>query len=101
MGCDRRASSATTSPKKSVLKQEVLNAVKQVPDDDTFLFTIRQLIKKHGSLNMLNDYDEPEQVNNNLMRTTPERSSYRSPRKDSKVKSNLSKIPAPMFYGKT
>lgn len=101
MGDDRRPSSTNTSPKKSVLKQEVLNAVEDVDDEDTFLITIKKLIKKHASLNKLNDCEEPQQVNNSFSRNTPERSSYLSPRKDSKVNNNLSKIPAPKFYGKT
>lgn len=73
-----------------------MNAVKHEEDDGTFFLKIKQLMKKHGSLNMLNDYDEP--VGNGFMKNSPERSSHRSPRKDS---NNLSKIPAPVFYGKT
>lgn len=98
---DRRASSTNTSPKKSLLKQEVLSAIKHIEDDDTFVITIQKLMKKHGSLNVLNDCDDPLPVSNGFTKNSPERSSFRSPRKDSKVHSNMSKIPAPVFYSKT
>lgn len=100
VGHDRRASSSSTTSRKSLLKQEVLDVVQRVEDDDTFLLAIKQLIKKHGSLSKLNDYEQST-VENAFSRNTPERSSYLSPRKDSKSHNNMSKIPAPVFYGKT
>lgn len=84
-----------------MLQKDVLNAVQRAQDDDTFLLTIKNLLKKHGSLNVLNDCDDPAPVSNGFSRNSPERSSYMSPRKDSKANSNLSKIPAPVFYNKT
>lgn len=102
IGSDRRVSSTNTSPKKSALKQEVLNAVERDEDEPTFVLTIKKLLKKHGSLNKLDVDDTSLPVNNAFNRASQERGSTRSPRRDSKVNNNFqSKIPTPVFYGKT
>lgn len=76
-----------------------MNAVHHVTDDETLVLAIKHIVQKHGSLSVLNDLDEP--VGNHFTKNSPERSSVRTPRKDSKGHNNLSKIPAPVFYAKT
>lgn len=93
---DRRASSANTSPTKSRLKQELIQAVKHADDDATIAQQVQELLKKYGSLNKLND--DVERQPNRFTRASAERMSHRSPRKDSKPENNISRIPAPVSY---
>lgn len=92
---ERRASSANTSPTKSRLRQELIQAVKHADDDATIAQQVQELLKKYGSLSTLNDV-EPQP--SRFTRNTGERMSVRSPRKDSKPENNISRIPAPVSY---
>ncbi|CAG9820527.1 unnamed protein product [Phaedon cochleariae] len=83
---DRRSSSTNTSPTKSKLKQELLQ-------------TVQALLRKYGSLSILNHEDE-EPTSSPFARTS-DRVSFRSPRKDSRPENNLSRIPAPKLVAKS
>lgn len=91
----------SSSPTKSPLKLQILTEIKKVDQDEDVLETITRVIKNHGSLNALNNFEDDPPGVNNFIKCSPERSSFRSPRKDSKGHSHLSKIPAPVFFGKT
>ncbi|XP_018565889.1 GAS2-like protein pickled eggs isoform X2 [Anoplophora glabripennis] len=93
---ERRASSANTSPTKSRLRQELMQAVKHADDDATIAQQVQELLRKYGSLNTLNV--EVEQQPSRFTRNTGDRMSYRSPRKDSRPENNISRIPAPLSY---
>ncbi|XP_074030228.1 GAS2-like protein pickled eggs [Leptinotarsa decemlineata] len=96
---DRRPSSANTSPTKGKLKQDVLQAVQKTNDDEMIAIELQALLKKYGSLNMLND--EEDYRGPQFARTTQDRMSFRSPRKDSRPENNLSRIPAPVIQTKS
>ncbi|XP_044763199.1 GAS2-like protein pickled eggs [Coccinella septempunctata] len=100
VGYDRKSSSTNTSPTKGRLRQELLKAVKNTDDDAIMAMQVQELLKKYGSLNMLDDDDEqqfrslPEE--SNFKRSTG-RMSIRSSRKD--LRPDLhSRIPAPISY---
>ncbi|CAH1163127.1 unnamed protein product [Phaedon cochleariae] len=97
---DRRSSSTNTSPTKSKLKQELLQTVKQADDDDEAIaLQVQALLRKYGSLSILNHEDE-EPTSSPFARTS-DRVSFRSPRKDSRPENNLSRIPAPKLVAKS
>lgn len=86
---ERRSSSATTSPTKGRLKQELLNAVKKTDSDAAIVQQLQELLKKYGSIG--EDLDRGGFGG----RSKDERMSFRSPRKDSRPE-NLTRIPAPV-----
>ncbi|XP_060533902.1 GAS2-like protein pickled eggs isoform X2 [Cylas formicarius] len=94
----RTSASAHTSPTKSRLKQELLDAVKRADDDQTIAMQVQELLRKYGSLSTLDNEDDYAQAPTKFVRQTPQRVSYRSPRKDSRPENNLSKIPAPVSF---
>lgn len=93
----RRSSSTNTSPTKSTskLKDELLQAVAQANSDEVIALQVQALLKKFGSLNALSD-EESEGPVSLPARMTPDRMSFRSPRKDSRPDTNVSRIPAPV-----
>ncbi|KAF5285775.1 hypothetical protein FQR65_LT13054 [Abscondita terminalis] len=78
---NRRPASASTSPTKGRLKDELLKAVKNNNDDLTIAEQVKKLLKKYGSLTVLDKDDAIV---------------CRSPRKDSKPDNMISRIPAPI-----
>ncbi|CAH1129658.1 unnamed protein product [Ceutorhynchus assimilis] len=98
LGERRTSISANSSPTKSKLKQELLNAVKKADDDETIALQVQELLRKYGSLSTLDneeDYAAPK-----FTRQNNERMSFRSPRKDSRPENNLSRIPGPVIQNK-
>ncbi|XP_050310516.1 GAS2-like protein pickled eggs [Anthonomus grandis grandis] len=100
---ERRTSlSANSSPTKSRLKQELLNAVKKADDDEVMTLQIKEVLRKYGSVSVLDnedDYTTPtSRQSSPFTRQNTERMSSRSPRKDSRQDNNLSRIPAPIVH---
>uniref|UniRef100_A0AAR5PGR6 GAR domain-containing protein n=1 Tax=Dendroctonus ponderosae TaxID=77166 RepID=A0AAR5PGR6_DENPD len=95
LGERRTSMSANSSPVKSRLKQELLNAVKKADDDESIAIQVQELLRKYGSLSTLNN---EEDYSPKFSRQHTERMSVRSPRKDSKPENNLSRIPAPVMH---
>lgn len=100
VGYDRKSSSTNTSPTKGRLRQELLKTVKNTDDDALMAMQVQELLKKYGSLNMLDD-DEEQQFTSLPTESTFKRStgrmSIRSSRKDSRPELH-SRIPAPISY---
>ncbi|CAH1382169.1 unnamed protein product [Tenebrio molitor] len=88
----RRFSSATTSPTKGSLKEELMNTVSRHDDDAIIVEQVQQLLKQYGSMSRI-DCDD---VGARFVRGG-DRMSYRSPRKDSRADTNISRIPAPVL----
>ncbi|KAK5638757.1 hypothetical protein RI129_013052 [Pyrocoelia pectoralis] len=87
----RRSSlSATTSPTKGKLKDELLEAVKNNNDDISIAEQVKKLLKKYSSLTVLDT--------NNKRSDTHDQVTFRSPRKDSKPDNMISRIPAPILH---
>lgn len=82
---NRRPASASTSPTKGRLKDELLKAVKNNNDDLTIAEQVKKLLKKYGSLTVLD-------------KTNNDHTIFRSPRKDSKPDNMISRIPAPILH---
>ncbi|XP_072381750.1 GAS2-like protein pickled eggs [Diabrotica undecimpunctata] len=99
-GLERRSSSTNTSPTKSKLRQELLQAVNKADSDEAVALQVQMLLKKFGSLNTLND-DEPLSLPILPTRTSTERMSFRSPRKDSRTDNHMTRIPAPVSMAKS
>lgn len=97
-GNGRRSSqSANTSPTKGRLRQELLKTVKKNADDLAIAQEVQEILKKYGSLNLL---DNDLISGPNSLRTNEEdpKGAYRSPRKDSRPDNHLSRIPAPISH---
>ncbi|KAF5285468.1 hypothetical protein FQA39_LY16642 [Lamprigera yunnana] len=78
----RRSSvSASTSPTKTRLKEELLKAVKNNNDDLTIAEQVKKLLKKYGSLTVLDGNYKTGDKDTKL---------FRSPRKDSKPENLIS-----------
>ncbi|KAJ3650718.1 hypothetical protein Zmor_016800 [Zophobas morio] len=89
---ERRYSSASSSPTKGNLKQELINTVYQTDDETVIVEKVQKLLKEYGSWTNL-DVDD----GNRKFVRGGDRMSYRSPRKDSRPDNNLSRIPAPVL----
>lgn len=83
----RRVShSANTSPTKGRLRQELLKTVKKNDDDLVIAQEVQAILRKYGSLTILND----DAMDDNRF--------YYSPRKDSRPDNHVSRIPAPVTH---
>lgn len=85
--------SANTSPTKGRLRQELLKTVKKNDDDLVIAQEVQAILRKFGSLTVLNDDSGPHSLldDNN-------RSGFYSPRKDSRRDNHVSRIPAPVTH---
>ncbi|KAL1502671.1 hypothetical protein ABEB36_007784 [Hypothenemus hampei] len=114
LGERRTSVSANSSPTKSRLRQELLNAVKKADDDESIANQhtklqrsgshntiktkqVKELLRKYDSLTTLNNMDD---YSPRLSRQGNERMSFRSNRKDSRPENNISRIPAPVVQNK-
>ncbi|XP_025837668.1 GAS2-like protein pickled eggs isoform X2 [Agrilus planipennis] len=87
----RTTQSANTSPTKGKLREELLKTVKSNKDDETIAEQVKILLRKYGSLTVLDD-DE-------LIVNGDEMTIHTSPRKDSKPGyTKHSRIPAPISH---
>lgn len=86
----RICNSANTSPTKGRLRQELLKTVKKNDDDLVIAQEVQAILRKFGSLTILND-DKNSLVDDN-------RGGYYSPRKDSRPDNHVSRIPAPVTH---
>ncbi|RZC42222.1 GAS2-like protein 2 [Asbolus verrucosus] len=91
---ERRTSSASTSPTKGKLKQELINTVSKNNDDAVIVQQVQELLKKYGSLTGI-DCDDG---GGGKFSRGADRMSFRSPRKDTRPDNHLSRIPAPVLY---
>lgn len=91
----RRISSANTSPTKGRLRQELLKTVKKNEDDLVIAQEVQAILRKFGSLNVLNDElgSGPQSLVEDQTRA-----GYYSPRKDSRRDNHVSRIPAPVTH---
>lgn len=95
-GNGRRASqSANTSPTKGRLRQELLKTVKKNADDLAIAQEVQEILKKYGSLNLL---DNDLISGPNSLRNDDDKGAYCSPRKDSRPDNHVSRIPAPISH---
>ncbi|KAL3271612.1 hypothetical protein HHI36_022087 [Cryptolaemus montrouzieri] len=101
VGYDRKSSSLNTSPTKGKLRQELIKTVKNTEDDALMALQVQELLKKYGSLNMLDDDDDQQYKSlpdERSFKRSPGRMSFRSSRKDSRTDILNSRIPAPISY---
>lgn len=87
----RICNSANTSPTKGRLRQELLNTVKKNDDDLVIAQEVQAILRKFGSLTVLNDDGSNGLLDDN-------RGGYYSPRKDSRPDNHVSRIPAPVTH---
>lgn len=90
----RVSASANTSPTKGRLRQELLKTVNKKADDLVIAQEVQAILRKFGSLNVLND--DLNSGPNSLV--DDNRSGFYSPRKDSRPDNHVSRIPAPVTH---
>lgn len=90
----RICNSANTSPTKGRLRQELLKTVKKNDDDLVIAQEVQAILRKYGSLTILND--DLNSGPNSLV--DDNRGGYYSPRKDSRPENHGSRIPAPVTH---
>lgn len=98
VGHERKSSSLHTSPTKGRLRDELIKAVKSTDDDTQMALQVQELLKKYGSLNVLNGDGDNLTDDNAFRRASTARVSFRSSRKDSKGDNSMSRIPAPILH---
>ncbi|KAL3271853.1 hypothetical protein HHI36_022323 [Cryptolaemus montrouzieri] len=102
VGYDRKSSSLNTSPTNGKLRQELIKSVETTEDDALMSLHAQELLKKYGSLNMLDDDEDDHQYkclpDERSFKKSTGIMSFRSSRKDSKTDILHSRIPAPISY---